>query len=117
MKFRGYQLDEIRRPTLLYSFGATDIEDFLIPIEIATKSGIRRTLTFTAAPPDNLYFRLALGKLAGSGENSWRLNDAMTVTVKGCGKPVVRGKGDQQELLVPMRFADKSRQMEVEYVW
>ena len=117
MKFHGYQLDPLKRPTLLYSFGKVNVEDFLIPAEINGKMGFRRTVTFTELPSDGLYFRLATGKLTASGENSWRLNDAITIKINGPCKPFARGSDDKQELIVSIPFAAKSHQMEVEYVW
>jgi mono/diheme cytochrome c family protein len=117
MKFRGYQLDALKRPTLLYAFRNAGLEDFLAPIEGNAKSGLRRTVKFTDPVPDDLYLRLAVGKLTARGENAWRLNDAITLSVSGAGKPFTRGTGDKSELLVPIRFTDKSSQLEVEYVW
>ena len=117
MNFRGYQLDAQKRPTLLSSFRDLGIEDFLAPTEASGKAELRRTLKFSGPPPDGLHFRLAVGKLVPRGENSWRLDDLITLTIKGGGKPFVRGQGDQQELLVPLMFAGRNRQLEVEYVW
>lgn len=116
MKFRGYQFDEARRPTLLYAFQKVDIEDFSTPVD-GKNAALHRTITFTSPPPENLYMRLAAGKLAPGPGESWRLNDAMTLTITGGGKPFTRGKGEQQELLVPLRFANGKRQLEVEYGW
>ena len=117
MKFGGYQLDAMKRPTLLYSFRNLSLEDFLMPIEATDKSGLRRTIKFSAAPPEGLHLRLAVGRLTPRGENSWRLDDALTLTVKGSGRPFVRGKDDQQELLVPIRAGGGAHPVEVEYVW
>ena len=115
MKFHGYQLDSIRRPTLLYSFGSMSIEDFLTPTE--HKPGLHRTIRFIAPSPEGLYFRIAVGKLIPVGENTWRLNDSLTLTVKGGGKPITRGNREEKELLVPVHFSGNGRQIEVDYVW
>jgi mono/diheme cytochrome c family protein len=115
MKFHGYQLDSVRRPTLLYSFGSIGIEDFLTPIE--RKAGLHRTIRFVAAPPEGLYFRIAAGKLAAGAATTWRLNDALTLTVNGGGTPITRGNRDRTELLVPVQFSGNDRQIEVDYVW
>ncbi|HET6251757.1 MAG TPA: c-type cytochrome [Tepidisphaeraceae bacterium] len=117
MKFRGYQFDTLRRPTLLYAFGKTNIEDFFTPIDRHGTAGLSRTITFTDAPPADLYMRLAAGKITAAGENSWRINDAMTVSVKAGPAAILRGKGQQQELIVPVRFTNDKRQLEVEYAW
>ena len=117
LKFGGYQLDTLKRPTLLYSFRNAGVEDFLAPMEANGKAGLRRTVKFNAPPPDGLHLRLAVGRLAPSGDNAWRLDDALTLRVLGGAKAFVRGDGDKQELLVPVRGRDGKNQLEVEYVW
>ena len=102
MKFVGYQLDALKRPTLLYRFGELDVEDFISPVG----AGLHRTMKLSAAPPDGLHLRLAAGKLTATGDGAWRLNDALTIKAAGS---FVRG----EELLVPL----KTTQLEVEYVW
>ena len=67
------------------------------------------------APPDKLYVRLAAGKLTPAGDRAWRLNDVLTMTVRAGGTPIVRGEGDQKELIVPLHTDD--RRLEVDYAW
>ena len=106
MKFIGYQLDSLKRPTMLYRFGETSVEDFVSPVG----TGLHRTMKFSAVPTDGLHLRVAIGKLSAAGAGAWRLNDVLTIKVTGA---FVRGEGDAQELLVPL----KTTQLEVEYVW
>ena len=117
MKFRGYQIDPLKRPTLLNSFQTVGVEDFLTPSQSAEKTGLRRTVKFASAPPKNLYLRLARGKLSPVSPNAWRLDGVLTLKVKGSAEAFVRGKGEQQELLVPVQFGSGEHQLEVEYVW
>ncbi len=117
MKFRGYQLDALKRPALLYSFGDVGVEDVVTPSEAIGKAGLRRALKFTDPPPEGLHFRVAVGKLTPASDSTWRLDSALTIRVTGDAKAFVRGNGDHQELLVPLRFSEKNHQMEVEYVW
>jgi mono/diheme cytochrome c family protein len=116
MKFGGYQLDNLQRPTLFYSFQAAHVEDFLTPLEDPAKPAIRRTITITDSPK-NLFFRAAAGKLVPEGENGWRFNDAITIRIKAGGKALIRGAGERQELLVPVSSKDKKVQLEIEYAW
>ena len=106
MKFTGYQLDSLKRPTLLYRFGELAVEDFISPVGAA----LHRTMKLSAAPPDGLHLRLAAGKLTAAGDSAWRLNDALTIKAIGA---FMRGDGDAQELLVPLL----TTQLEIEYVW
>ena len=117
MKFRGYQLDALKRPTFLYDFRNVGVEDFLTPLEAKGKSGLRRLLKFSHPPPEGLHLRVAAGRLALVGDNAWRLDSALTVQMTGGAGAFVRGDGDQQELLVPVSSQDGKSQLEVEYVW
>ncbi len=117
LKFRGSQLDTLNRPTFLYSFRHVGVEDAMTPVDAAGTSGLRRTVTLTDPPPDSLYFRVAVGKIAPGRANTWRLDDALTIRIGGGGTPLVRGTGDVRELLVPMRFSGRNHRLEIEYVW
>ncbi|MEO8351142.1 MAG: hypothetical protein ABI680_05385, partial [Chthoniobacteraceae bacterium] len=114
MKFGGYQLDALKRPTLLYTFGAMTVEDFISPLEKDGEAGLHRVMKFGARPPPGMHVRLATGKLTGAGENAWRIDDTLTIKVSGA---VLRGTGVQQELLVPLRIDGADPQLEVDYVW
>ena len=117
LQFRGSQLDALKRPTLLYTFRDVGVEDFMSPVEAAGTSALRRTLTLREPPPDGLYFRVFVGTITPGRKNTWRLNEALTVTITGGGTPFTRGMGDARELLVPLRFSPGRQQLEIEYVW
>lgn len=117
LKFSGSQLDALNRPTFLYSFVNMGVEDFMTPVDEAGTSGLRRTMILTDPPPDDLYFRVAVGKIAPGRANTWRLDDALTIRVEGGGTPLVRGTGDRRELLVPVRSSGRIHRLEIEYVW
>jgi mono/diheme cytochrome c family protein len=116
LRFGGYQLDPQKRPTLTYSLGGKRIEDFTVPLE-GDAPVLRRTIAVIDSPADKLYMRIAAGKLAPAGAGAWRMNDAVTITVRGGGTPVVRGAGDRQELIVPIPADEKARRVEVDYAW
>ena len=117
MRFRGYQIDALKRPTLLYDFGGVAVEDFLSPAQPGEKPALQRTLKFTGATPDGLHLRVAVGKLSPLSANAWRLDDALTIRVGSAESAIVRGAAEQQELLVPIHSHDGKAQLEVEYVW
>ncbi len=114
MKFGGYQLDSLKRPTFLYSFGTLHLEDYISSTDLP---GLHRTIKFAGPAPGGLHFRLAQGRLAAAGENAWRLNGELTITVTEGGKAFIRGKGEQTELLVPVSYAAHNPQLEIDYVW
>lgn len=117
MKFRGYQMDALKRSTLLYNFREIAVEDSLTNVEVEGKPLLRRTLKFTGPAIEGLQFRLAVGKLTPAGENAWRLDDALTLRLNSQSKAVIRGEGARQELLLPIRIENQKAQLEIEYVW
>ena len=119
LKFRGYQLDAAQAAdaALLVRRGRRSRISSHRP-RAGARPALRRTITFGGAPPANLHLRLAAGKLSAAGDNAWRLNDALTIHVRGGGKPVVRGEGDERNCSCPIRFdGEKARRLEVDYAW
>ena len=113
MKFRGTQLDAQNRPTLLYAFRDVGVEDFIAPAEART--ALHRIVKFTGSPPDGLHFRVAMGRLAAAGKNTWRIDGKSKLTLRVVGA-FLRGKGEKQELLVPVPRGGKQT-LEIDYVW
>ena len=103
-KSLGYRLSANDVPTFMYSIYGTKIED--TPRVLENAQGIQRTIT-TEGPVDNNYVRLVSGKkieklsgnlyLIGDKEFYLRLDNIGKI------KPVLRGTGDKQELLLPLQ--------------
>ncbi len=117
MKFHGYQLDAMQRPVFLYAIAGVDIEDTLTPLNTPGVQGFHRTLKFNTPPPAGLHLRVAAGSLTTTGAGLWRWDGALTLKLPGLPPAFVRGKGEQQELLVPVSPAGTSSTMEIDYVW
>lgn len=102
-KTLGYKLDKNDVPSFMYSIYGAKIEDVSRVLDNA--HGIQRRISIDA-PVDNLHVRLASGKkieklsnelyLVGDKEYYIRLDNI------GKSKPVMRGSGKEQELLVPL---------------
>jgi hypothetical protein len=114
LKFIGYQLDGEKRPTLIYSFSNLKVEDLTTSTD---KRGLQRELKFTGISLEGLHFKLATGKLVATGKNSWRLNGDLTITVNDETKPIVRGRGDKMELLVPIQNTGPNHLLKINYDW
>ncbi len=114
MKFSGYQLDTLKRPTFLYSFRGTTVEDF---ISATDGSSFCRTIKLTSPGITGLHFRVATGKIIATGENAWRLNDQLTLKLPSGSNAFVRGKDEQMELLLPVSASGEKPQLEINYVW
>ena len=113
-KFRGYRLNAAREPVFNYEIAGLRIEDHPRPIAAATSAtateGGRfvRTLVATRLdPPANgtqVWFRAAVGgkiePLAGGGfvvDGQWRVKAGIANETA-----VVRSRGNQSELLIPV---------------
>jgi mono/diheme cytochrome c family protein len=117
LRFRGYQLDSQKRPTLLYRFGGLEVEDVLVPLEYGGSGGLHRTLRFRGSAPAGLCLRLAQGRLEPKDGNAWRLNDLLTLRTGPGATPSIVGDGNTRELRVPVRTADGAGQLEIDYAW
>ena len=118
--FRGYRLGTDRRPTFLYDFDTTHVEDR--PEGIAdpkAAAGLKRTITLTSeAPADDHYLRVAVGDSIKPVGNGWFLvNGEWKVRIEAAAVPVVRASGGKQELLVPIRFVGKSATVVEQFEW
>ena len=99
----GYNLNENDLPTFRYSIYGAEVED--TPRVLENAQGIKRTIKVNA-PIDDAYVRLVTGKkieklskdlyLIGNKDYYLRLDNI------GKAKPVLRGSGEDQELLLPL---------------
>ncbi len=121
-KFLGYQLDEVRRPTFSYELKQLPqgilITDFPRGQADDTTRKLVRTWTATSkAAAPQLYLRLAVGKIE-KVTAGYQVSEQYTLVVPASANAVIRGTGDQQELLVPFALtAGTPRELTVEYLW
>ena len=115
-KFHGYQLDALKRPTLLYAVHGTEVEDFLAGAVTEGRPSVRRTLKFLGAVPAGLHLRLASGKLTPVDGDAWQLDGTVKIRVHG-GAVIVRGEGGRKELLVAIDAAAAKAGLEIVYAW
>ncbi len=119
--FHGYRLGKEQRPTFVYEFNGTHVEDH--PDAVAgvngKPAGLTRTLTLTAeAPADDLYLRVAVGESIKPKGNGWFLvNGEWKVRIESKGEPVVRTVAGKEELLVPIKFHDGKATVLEQFEW
>ncbi len=73
-QFKGYRLDENRRPALQYRFDNVDVRDFFLPVvqEGSDEVLLRRELTFTATEGRNrLLFRIGQAEKIDDSKDGW----------------------------------------------
>ncbi|MBN8246445.1 MAG: c-type cytochrome [Verrucomicrobia bacterium] len=97
--FKGYTLDDRRRPAFLYVVDGFAVEDFFIERTAAGPRRLERTLKFPGAPPAGLHFRVAAAdSIEPRGANEFAVGRSLVVRLSEPG--TVRGAGDAKELLL-----------------
>lgn len=115
IRFRGYRLDRLRRPTFLYAFGDLKITDTPLDLEDGGKPFLRRTVTLEGPAPASLHFRAAAdGDIRDLGGGVVHVGRGLEIRTES---PVVRKAGKGFELLVPVSFTDGRATFTIEYRW
>ncbi|MGJ8655485.1 MAG: c-type cytochrome [Akkermansiaceae bacterium] len=117
-QFRGYRLDDLRRPTFQYHYGDITIDDFFE--DVMTDNGTAkfvRTFSFnTPAAQEQFYFRAASGeKITKIDDNTYTI-DKLTIRFKGDHKAIIR-KGNPGDLLIPLTLPKGASKLTIEYQW
>lgn len=118
-QFRGYRLDDKRRPAFLYRFENIDIEDYPVAVPGAVDASFRRTLTLKAdgAPAGTLYFRAAVGaKIEDKGDGGFLVDERMKLQFPGATARVRMDNG-KSELLIPVVFTNGQAVITEEISW
>ncbi len=116
-KFRGYRLDDKRRPTFQYELGGIHIEDFMVPVEGKDGASFKRTVTITSGgSTENLFFRAAADStIKDIGKGCYAVGSELRVHLHASTPPVLRHSGGKMELLAPIR--DKKMTIVQEFAW
>lgn len=120
-RFRGYTLDEKRRPRFRYEFGEIAVEDYAVDeVDPSTKQPfLRRTLTLRADDGTHrAVFRAADGKrIVSDGEGVFVVDGKLRVRLdpRHTGEVVDHGGG--QQLRVPLTATNEPTTLVVEYIW
>jgi hypothetical protein len=124
-RFRGYRLDEVRRPTFLYDFGNLIIEDFFAGEGEGVERRLVRSIRFLVKegdqPPGRLYHRAAVqaASIGSDGHGNFRLEQNLTLRfrVGDDAIPFVRQIAGNHELLAPIVFQGGKAELSVSYHW
>jgi hypothetical protein len=115
--FKGYRLDEKRRPAFHYTFGSVAVEDFPIAVPGVVDATLKRTLTLTAKDaPATLYFRAAVAPKIEEKNGAFVISENVTMKFPGA-KPLIRNSDGKAELLVPVVFAEGKATLTEEISW
>lgn len=114
-QFKGYNLDARQRPTFRYEFNGLAVEDFHVALVDDINASFRRTITVKGAPKGTLYFRAAKGVIK-KADGFYIVNEKLRLKLPGS-EPIMRGEGEQTELLVPLSFTNGEAKLVQELVW
>ena len=117
--FLGYDLDPEQRPTFRYICEDVTITDtpHEVATDAATRPTLRRTLTFSSAADKTLYFRAAVGaEIEPQGETEIRIGKSLLLRAPN-GSHLIRGTGEQRELLVRVPIEDGKASLVLDYRW
>ena len=117
-QFRGYLLDERRRPTFRYRYGEVAVEDFFEDrIDEAGRGWFRRVLTFEVAEPqEEFYFRAAAGSEVKRVAEGRYAVGGIELRIPAAFDAVLRD-GEPAELLLPITLPAGQTKLILEYRW
>ena len=120
-QFKGYSLDDKRRPKFEYRIGAVTIEDYSFDL-IGSQSEqptLRRTLTLRSKQPGNkLMFRAADGQeVSALGDSEFLVDKKLRVRIAEPHSGAVVDGASGQQLRVSLDLIDEATVLVVDYVW
>ena len=118
-QFKGYRLDEKQRPTFLYEFGQSKIEDYFVESISPKKDriGLIRSITISGSSEEqNIKLRLATGKIEEL-EHGYAIGDRLHVEIKSEHDGVIVGEGDTAELHIRIKSTETNQTLEILYWW
>ena len=119
-RFRGYSLDEQKRPSFRYETPELRITDDFEPLAGADGDAtFRRRVTIAAdGNVANVYFRAASGESIEPQTDGWYMVDgAVRVQVTGGSEPILRQINGRSELLAPVDLTSGSAEIGEQIAW
>jgi hypothetical protein len=118
-RFDGYARDEDGRPTFLYHLGGVAVEDRIAPAD--ADEGLERSLTLRAdgSAPNNLWLGIAQGRTIERLPDGTYAVDGKRfyIEFEDAARPEMRTRGEQQALLLPVRFDGGEAHLSYRLVW
>ena len=117
-QFRGYELDELRRPKFRYQYGKISVEEFFEDqVDANGSAWFRRVLRFdTPEAQEMFHFRAAAGSKATRVSDGVFSVDQLELTIPTSIEPIVRD-GEPSEVLIPLTLPAGQTNLILEYRW
>lgn len=117
-QFRGYQLDELRRPTFRYRYGKVSVEEFYEDLlDDDGRAYFRRSLRFEAPEKQAMFhFRAAAGSKVSKVSDQVFTVDQLELRMPAGNDPILRD-GEPAEILIPLTLPAGETEITLEYRW
>lgn len=108
-RFRGYELDEVRRPTFEYAVGNVRVRDSILPRAEGVDITLVRTLRLDgAAVGERLWFRAAKGDVTRLPDGTFRYGNGVFLRFRGGGgEPVLVADELRVPIMVPGELVEE----------
>jgi mono/diheme cytochrome c family protein len=120
-QFGGYRLGEKRRPTLFYSVGSVNVQDYFAEFrDDAGQAQLRRVITLSAGgDAEHLTFRVVSAEsVERLDERGYRVGERLTVRITSESAPVLTKQNDLQQVTIPLALtALQTQTVVVDYLW
>ncbi|MCH7920357.1 MAG: hypothetical protein IIC50_20540 [Planctomycetes bacterium] len=117
-QYRGYFLDEHKRPTFMYRYGDIKVEDFFEDLlDESGKVYFKRTFSFESQrAQEQFYFRAASGNVIVEKPDNTYLIDGLTLRIVSAHQGIIR-EGEPRELLISLALPAGKSNLIMEYRW
>ncbi len=120
-QFKGYRLDDLRRPAFRYRYDEIAVEDYLTDVVDDTEQtvALKRQVRFeTDQPRGGLTFRVAAAKQIEQLEDSgFRLDQGLKIHVDNRYRATIVQTETEQRLVIPLQLSEGVTSMEIHYIW
>jgi hypothetical protein len=120
-RFKGYSLDEQRRPIFRYEFDDVTVTDYFVDaIDPKSKQPlIRRSLTLQSLPAEHqIAFRAANGTdITRADDGTFRIDQTLRVRIVSDQVGQIVDTESGQQLQVPLDTNETSSTLVLEYLW
>lgn len=120
-KFKGYSLDEKRRPKFSYRVSDISVEDYFVDaLYSAKRPFLRRMLTLKSESqtPRNLILRASNGKeISQESDGVFIVDKALRIKIDEKHEASIVERTAGKELLIPLRIDGEVSTLVLEYVW
>ena len=120
-QFKGYELDELRRPKFFYRFRDIDVSDYPVDMQEQQtgKAYLLRTVTLTSKKAqEDLTFRVAAGeKIVQESPGIFRVDEKLRIQINFPMPAKLIDTPEKTQLLLPLKIGEGTTTLTLKYLW